>query len=65
VQSLGQAIKLWDKTGASIDLVADAWELTGKAYDGMGKKHKGDAREAFQKADALRKGLAKGPAEKP
>ena len=32
----------------------------------MGKKHKGDARDAFQKADALRKGIAKGaPAEAP
>ena len=63
VGSLGQAIKIWDKTGASIDLVADAWELTGKAFDAMGKKHKGEAREAFQKADALRKGQAKGGGE--
>lgn len=65
VGTLAQAIKIWDKTGASIDLVADAWDLTGKAYDAMGKKHKGDARAAFQKADALRKGQAKGPAEAP
>jgi tetratricopeptide (TPR) repeat protein len=49
-------IKFLDKQGGSIDDVADAWELIGKANSNMGKKRQKEAKEAFDKAEALRKG---------
>lgn len=52
------AIKFWDKQGGSIDDVADAWESIGKSYQGMGGKKAKQAKEYFEKADALRKGKA-------
>jgi tetratricopeptide (TPR) repeat protein len=51
-----KAVALWDKQGGSIDLVADAYEALGKAFDAQGKKHKKEAQDAFQKAEDLRKG---------
>lgn len=56
VGAFADAIKYWDKQGGSIDDIADAWENTAKAYTGA-KKTK-EAKEAQDKADALRKGLA-------
>jgi hypothetical protein len=50
------AIKFWDKQGGSIDDIADAWELVGKAYGNLGKRKAKEATEALDKADALRKG---------
>lgn len=56
VAAFEQAVKFWDKQGGSIDYVADAYEGIGKAYEAQGKKKKGDAAAAFQKAEELRKG---------
>ena len=56
IAAFQDAIKFWDKQGGSIDDIADAWENIGKAYTGA-KKTK-EAKEAAEKADALRKGLA-------
>lgn len=52
------AIKFLDKQGGSIDDVADAWEMIAKANTNMGKKRVKEAKEAQDKADALRKGKA-------
>ncbi|MBM4283142.1 MAG: hypothetical protein FJ137_21130 [Deltaproteobacteria bacterium] len=51
------AIKFWDKQGGSLDDIADAWELKGKTLGGMKGKTK-ESKEALQKADDLRKGVA-------
>jgi tetratricopeptide (TPR) repeat protein len=58
VSAYESAIKFWDKQGGSIDDIADAWELIGKATQNMGKKKAKDAGKFFEKADALRKGKA-------
>jgi tetratricopeptide (TPR) repeat protein len=50
------AIKFWDKQGGSIDDIADAWELIGKAYGNMGKKKAKESKDALDKAEGLRKG---------
>ncbi|HEY1099494.1 MAG TPA: tetratricopeptide repeat protein, partial [Myxococcota bacterium] len=51
-----EAIKFWDKQGGSIDDIADAWANISKAYDGAKKKK--EAKEAADKAEALRTGKA-------
>jgi hypothetical protein len=56
ISAYESAIKFLDKQGGSIDDVADAWDLIGKANQNMGKKRQKEAKEAFEKADALRKG---------
>ena len=56
VSAFESAIKFWDKQGGSIDDIADAWELVGKAYGNLGKRKAKEAKEALDKADALRKG---------
>jgi tetratricopeptide (TPR) repeat protein len=58
ISAYESAIKFLDKQGGSIDDVADAWELIGKANQNMGKKRQKEAKEAFDKAEALRKGQA-------
>ena len=55
-QLFQQAIKFWDKQGGAIDDVADAWDATGKAYQGMGGKKAKQSGEFFEKAENLRKG---------
>ncbi len=50
------AVKQWEKNGGAAEDIADAYEATGKAYQGMGKKSAGDAAKAFDKAKELRAG---------